>query len=556
MNPPLRIQFIRNYTAEPIGLALQEAARKVGISVEPQFGAYDNLGVELAEIISAAEPPGMVVLTIDLEFFAGGIFSPAWSLDMAMEEFRVLLSAVDALPEKVFVLISTFTSPFRISLPWNPNGRNAAALELNRVLREFVAQRLRHYGLLDFERIAAQLGESGTVDKRFGLMMKAPFKQSFAEAAAREILRYLKCQFLPPKKVLVLDCDNTLWGGVLGEVGLNGIELDPYEYPGIAFYRFQSEILSIAERGFLICLCSKNDEAAVWEVLDKHPHCLLRRKNITAARINWSDKATNLKELALELNLSLDSMVFVDDNPVECDLVRSQFPEVSVIQTPSKVYELPGTLEATGLFDRIAVSKEDKERVQYYQADKERRDLQKRHVDAEGFLRDLKMKAVVRPVEKADLARASQLCQRTNQFNLTSRRYTEADLGAFLDNPDVRMFVLEAEDRFGSIGQSGLMILKKTGASVEVDTFLMSCRIIGRKFDHALFSESVRKAKSFWSFGELRAAFVPTQKNAVVSGLWSDYGFRRNSGDENSYACPVAELKVTFPGVIELAEHL
>lgn len=554
------IHFIRNYTVEPIGLALEEMAQKSGLSIKSEFGAYDNLGVELAGLASSPRPPSTVILTIDLDYFAGGLYSPNWRLEQAVDDFRALLQVVDSMPAKVFVLISSIISPCEISLPSIPGhsvlGRDAAAFELNRILREFVAERSDRCGILDFERIAARLGEAGTRDKRFGLMMKAPFKQDFVQAAAREIMRYLRCRFLPPRKVLILDCDNTIWGGIIGEVGLEKIELDPYEYPGIAYYRLQSEILSIAEKGFLLCLCSKNDEGAVWEVLDKHPHCLIRRKHVAAFRINWSDKATNLKELALELNLGLDSMVFVDDNPAECELIRSQFPEVAVIQRPSRLYELPGTLNNTGFFDRLTISKEDKERGQYYQAEKDRRELQKRHVDAEGFLRDLKMKAVIRSVEKADVARASQLCQRTNQFNLTTKRYSESDMTAFLDNPDIRMYLLEVEDRFGSMGQSGLIIFRKINNQVEVDSFLMSCRIIGRHLDLALFSESLRKVRTVWHFHELHATFVPTAKNGIVSGLWNDYGFRRIPSDDNTYLCLLNELKVSFPDVIELSESL
>lgn len=474
---------------------------------------------------------------------------------------NALLAAIDALPAQSFVLISTFIPNARTSLPWAPEhrilGRDAAAFELNRILRNFIAQRPNRCGLLDFERLSARVGEAGTFDRRFGLMMKSPFKQEFITVAAAEITRFLKCRYLPPKKVLVLDCDNTLWGGVVGEAGLEHIELDPYEYPGIAYYRFQSEVLAIAEKGILICLCSKNDEAQVWQVLDSHPHCLLHRNNIAAYRINWADKATNIKELALELNLSLDSMVFVDDNPAECELVSSQFSEVTVMQVPVKIYEYPGILGASNLFDRISVNQEDKDRVKYYQAEKDRRELQTRHIDAEGFLRDLKMKAGIRAVQKGDLSRMSQLCQRTNQFNLTSKRYTESDLALFLDNPDIKMFVLQAEDRFGLMGQSGLIIFRKSDEAVEVDTFLMSCRIIGRMFDRALFRQGLDLLGPAWFFKQIRASFVPTTKNNIVSGLWKDYGFSAISSENGErYVCEIAELKMTFPKVIELENNL
>ncbi len=561
METGLTIQFIRNYTVEPIADALQEAAAKSGLTVQTTFGGFDNLGVEIAALAKATTPPATVVVSIDLDYFSGGKYSPKWNQAEIVDEFNTLLAAIDAVPAASFVLVSNFIPAFRTSLPLAPGhpvlGREDAAHELNRILRDFVAQRSSRRGLLDFERISARLGEAATVDRRFGLMMKSPFRPEFATAAADEIVRFLKCRRLPPKKVLVLDCDNTLWGGVIGEAGIENIQLDPYEYPGIAYYRFQSEILTIAEKGFLLCLCSKNDEAQALQVLDEHPHCLLHRQNIAAWRINWKDKATNLRELALELNLGLDSMVFVDDNPAECELIRSQFPEVTVIQVPKKIYDLPGMLSATGLFDRLSVNPDDKARIQYYHAEKGRRDLQTRHVDVDGFLRDLQMKAVVRPIQAGDLHRASQLCQRTNQFNLTSKRYTESELAAFLENPAVQMFMLEAADRFGHMGHSGLIILKRRDDAVEVDTFLMSCRIIGRKFDHALFCQGLKLAEQAWPFKEVRAAYTSTRKNGIVAGLWPEYGFAPISpGNAEAFVCRVAELKVTFPEVIQLVENL
>ena len=167
------------------------------------------------------------------------------------------------------------------------------------------------------------------------------------------------------------------------------------------------------------------------------------------------------------------------------------------------------------------------------------------------------MKAVVRPVTNADISRASQLCQRTNQFNLTSKRYTEADIASYLDDPDVKMFLLQAEDRFGPIGLSGLIMFRKLNGTVEIDTFLMSCRIIGRLFDRALFSESLRLLRRSWSFETVRAIFVPTPKNKIVSGLWRDYGFTPENGDNvETYTCPVEDLNVPFPQIMELVESL
>jgi FkbH-like protein len=167
------------------------------------------------------------------------------------------------------------------------------------------------------------------------------------------------------------------------------------------------------------------------------------------------------------------------------------------------------------------------------------------------------MKAEIRPVRKSDFSRVAQLCQRTNQFNLTSRRYTESDLALFLDDPGVKMFLLQAEDRFGPMGQSGLIIFRQAGDAVEVDTFLMSCRIIGRKFDHALFCQGLNLLGPAWSFKEIRASFIPTAKNSIVAGLWRDYGLSPvSSVNGESFACAVPDLKVSFPQIIQLAENL
>jgi FkbH-like protein len=561
MTKDLEIAYIRNYTVEPIARAVEECAPQIGLSIKSRLGAFDNIGPEIAALASSGQAPPVVVISIDLEYFSGGLFAAKWSRAQMLDDFKLLLAAVDAVPADAFVLLSTFVPPFRSPLPWAPEhpllGRSAAAFELNTLLRDFVTRRPNFRGILDFERIAARLGEAGTLDKRFGLMMKAPFKQDFVNAAAQEILRFLKCRYLPAKKVLVLDCDNTLWGGVVGEVGVENIHLDPYEYPGIAYYRFQSEVVALAEKGVLLCLCSKNDEPSVWQVLDHHPHCLLTRNKLAGYRINWTDKATNIRDLALELNLGLDSMVFIDDDPAECQLVRKQLPDVTVIQVPEKIYEHPGALAASTLFDRLSVTREDAERVQYYQGESGRRELQKLHVDAQSFLKDLEMKAAIRPVQQADIARTAQLCQRTNQFNLTTKRYTEADVATFLGSPDVKMFLLQAEDRYGPIGKSGLIIWRKSRAAAEVDTLLMSCRIIGRQLDRALFCQSLNLVRQTWPFDEIRATFIPTLKNGVVAGLLRDYGFSRleSSGGEK-YACAVGNLKVSFPEVVQLVDTL
>jgi FkbH-like protein len=245
--------------------------------------------------------------------------------------------------------------------------------------------------------------------------------------------------------------------------------------------------------------------------------------------------------------------VFIDDNPVECELVRSQLPEVTVIQVPSRIYDYPGILERSQLFDRISVNDDDKARAHYYQAENKRRELKKSHANVEEFLSNLGMKAVVRELETRDIPRASQLCQRTNQFNLTSKRYTDSELAGFIQSTDTRVFILEAEDRFGPMGSSGLIIYKRHDDEIEIDTFLLSCRIIGRSFDKALFRRSLDLLSNSWDYRMIRATFMPTAKNSVVSNLWLDFGFTEFRSElSKDYICASDKLAVNIPNSIEL----
>jgi FkbH-like protein len=556
----IEIHFVRNYTVEPVGNAISDLMEELKIPANLTYGSYDNLGYEISQIGKADNPPSYLFISVDLNYFAGGFYSKNWNREESLREFEHLVAAVDSVPPQTFVIISNFIPDSAVPLPEIPGhrlmGRNHFIRELNDALYEFVSKRADRCANLDFERIAARLGSAASFNNRFSLMSKSPFTQDFSEQAGRQFIRILKCRHMPHKKVVVLDCDNTLWGGVVGELGPEGIELDPYEYPGIAFYRFQSQILTLIDKGFLICLNSKNDEELVWKVIDTHPHCLIQRNQIAAHRINWTDKATNLLSIADELNLGLDSFVFIDDNPVECELVRKHLPDVTVLQVPGRCYDLPSLLENTTLFDRLSLSSDDRLRTDYYQAEKSRKKLCDVHIDPESFLRDLEMSAVIREPDTGDIQRLTQLCQRTNQFNLTTRRYSEHEIASFIASDTHLIQLLDASDRFGPMGISGLIILEHIDDTVEVDTFLLSCRIIGRGYDQALFRTCINAAIDQWQPASIHATYIQSAKNSVVANLWSEYGFSPIiPGDLMKFECAISTLNVPFPKTIRIEKQ-
>src|SRR5262249_27162949 len=265
-------------------------------------------------------------------------------------------------------------------------------------------------------------------------------------------------------------------------------KLDRNDYPGKAFYDFHTSLLHLAERGVLIVLCSKNNEADVFEVLDEHPWCRLKRTHLSGWRINWQDKATNIVELADELNLGLDSFVLVDDSPAECELVRNLLPEVTVLSVPEKVYELPSLLLKQGLFDTLRLTDEDKGRARLYQSETQRKSSRGAFLSVDDYLASLETVAVIHRMTPAEGPRAAQLTQKTNQFNLTTKRYSEADMRTFAARTDAAVFTLSVKDRFGDLGLVGVAILERDGTAGRIDSFLMSCRVLGRGLERPVLA--------------------------------------------------------------------
>jgi FkbH-like protein len=332
----------------------------------------------------------------------------------------------------------------------------------------------------------------------------------------------------PKAKVIALDADNTLWGGIIGEDGMNGIALGP-EYPGNAFVAFQRRLLEFQQRGFILVLCSKNNPADLDEVLQKHPHQVLRSEHFAARRVNWEPKPRNLVALAEELNLGLNSFVFVDDSDHECAVVRHELPQVEVVQTPQSPIAVPSCLDRVARLEILSLTAEDRAKTTMYVQERLRRELLQ-SVNPDGgnvvdYLRSLQMRMRICFDEPKQLARLSQLTLKTNQFNLTTRRYDERQVQDFLESPDWLVAHFSLADVFGDSGVVGLAIAHRTSpVRAELDTFLMSCRVIGRGAETAFLEAVLARLKSD-GIEEVVAEFLPTSKNALVKDFLPSHGF-------------------------------
>lgn len=325
------------------------------------------------------------------------------------------------------------------------------------------------------------------------------------------------------KKCLVLDLDNTLWGGVLGEDGIDGIKIGG-DYPGNAFLYFQEALIELAKTGVILTVCSKNNEQDVIEAWEKNPFIKLNGKQISAYRINWNNKADNIRELAKELNIGLDSMVFVDDNPTERELIRQQLPMVAVPDFPKKPYGLMqfySTL-VKKYFRAYKLTDEDLKKTEQYRANAARANASRGFTDLTDFIRSLGIRISIAKADNFSIPRLAQMTQKTNQFNLTTHRYTEADINDFVRRGD-NVYCISVSDRFGDNGITGEMIVKRDGSKAEIDTFLLSCRILGKGIEDAFFKWVVNMLEND-GVNEITATYIPTAKNSQVSGFYDRQG--------------------------------
>jgi FkbH-like protein len=559
---PVAFSFLRNFTIEAIEPFIQYHCLSNGFKAKTAFGNYDMVRQEVLDRNSLlySTSPDIIVAALYLDSYLPDRSRAGWNAADIMLDLAGLYADISQNTTAI-IAVNTFVPPFcsdyGISSVMDCFNHHNEILQLNQLIREYVLSNPARFVFIDWERFVRLLGENESMDYRFWYMSKAPFKKAFLELYARELVKIARALKGKTKKCLILDCDNTLWGGVIGEDGLQGIKLDRHSYTGNIFYEFQKSVLRLHERGVLIAICSKNNEQDVWDVLDGHSDCLLKREHLSAWRINWNDKASNINGIAAELNLGIDSFVFVDDNPVECGLIQDLLPEVTVLQVPEKLYTYPPLLIRDGLFDALTFSSEDRQRARMYREEASRKHEQTKFETMEQYLSTLSLSITVHSVKENEISRIAQLTQKTNQFNLTTRRYSEAQIEALHRKPDWEVMSLFVRDRFGESGLTGVLIVSKEGNVGIVDSFLMSCRVLGRNVEKAFILNAFTILERTWGIKTWRAKFIPTLKNQQVADFWSDIGFQKvgeQAEGHTHYELPFAVPLIKPIAYIEIEE--
>jgi FkbH-like protein len=562
---PYRLAILRSFTLEPIVPLLRAAAFGAGLDLTVHLSAFNAYVQEIVEAQSSLYrfAPDAVILAVQMRDIAPELWSDFADLDE--EQIQAAIARVTAecrswiknfrAHSNAHLIIHNFEQP---PLPsrgvldrQTDDGQTTAIAQINCRLRTAIDEHRGVY-LLDYDALVARHGRLQWHDERKWLTVRLPIAAPSLSHMAREWLRFLQPLTGKVAKALVVDLDNTLWGGVIGEDGMSGIKLGT-EYPGAAFRDLQRSLLDLYRRGILLAICSKNNQNEAMEALQNHPGMLLKPNHFAAIRLNWEEKSKNLRDIARELNIGLDTLAFLDDNPIEREQVRTQLPEVHVIDLPAEPIEFARTVRECPMLERLVLSNEDAERGAMYRAQHEREQLEHNLSSREDFYRSLEQEAEIAPLTRSTVARIAQLTNKTNQFNLTTRRYAEQQIVDLLASGS-DCFSIRVRDRFGDNGIVGVAITRCVGEACEIDTFLLSCRVIGRTVETAFLSFLTQHARGQGA-KRIEGWFLPTPKNSPAEDFYRGHGFAlsgRREGGASLWSLDLSAQPLPCPEWIRL----
>jgi FkbH-like protein len=528
----VRAALLGSYTTTQLGRLLLSLAADRGIELELYEGAFGQYAQELLDPASGLHSfqPQVVILALHEGALQLPDLSsdPEAALEAELARWRQLWSAAEHAGARI--VQHTFAVP-----AIQPFGHLAGRLASRRTLTLALNARLMRdapptVAFVDCDLLSSLHGKLTWFDDRYWYLARQAVSPEALPILADQTLAVLAAAVGLSRKCIVLDLDGTLWGGVIGEVGLAGIELGSGP-SGEAYSDFQTYLLGLKNKGILLAVVSKNNESEARLPFDRHPDMRLRLEDFAAFIVNWNDKAGNIRALADQLELGLDSLVFIDDNPAERALVRELLPEVDVIDLPPDPAGYARALAAYSGLETAAITQEDRDRTDQYRARAAAREFAARASNLEEFLSGLEMSAMTAPFDEFHLPRIAQLISKTNQFNLTGRRRGLPELRALIDSQEYLHLFLKLRDRFGDHGLVSSVIAHIEGDAAVIDTFVMSCRVIGRTVEAELLAQ-LGQAAAARGCRFLRGTFVPSGRNQLVKDLYARFGFERVSEED------------------------
>jgi len=536
----IRIALLSSFTINGLSEILKVKSAERNISCTVYEAPYNQYSQQILNKKSDLYKfsPNITFLILDTRNIFGEIFRFPYSISH-LERAKIVENKINEIKNLLDKYIKNSNSKIivtKLNIPsFSPNGIFESKTEYGfyNMIEDFNKQIINNYFnsenvfVYDFDKFITKNGEDNVFNYSQFFFGDLKISMEFLPLLGQDLMKYVIGYLGITKKCIVLDLDNTLWGGIVGEDGFNEIKLGP-EPPGNAFMEFQRVLLSLHQRGIILAINSKNNFEDAIKVIREHPHMILKEEHFAAMRINWNDKVSNMKEIVKEINIGSDSLVFIDDDPVNREFVKSIFPEILVVNLSndpsSYVLEIENLID----FSVLKITDEDRNRGKMYLKERKIIELEKTSIDLQTFLSQLNLKIIIKDVNEFTLPRVSQLILKTNQFNLTTKRYQEREVEKMILDSNFIVTSVQVEDKFGDNGVTGVFIIKKENKKEwRIDTFLMSCRIMGRDIEKGIMTYIINKARAN-NIEKINADFIPTQKNKPIENFLSDHKFKKN----------------------------
>lgn len=533
----IKIALLSSFTIKGIKEVLSVKCCRIGVAPEIYVSSYNQYPQDILNPESELYKfkPDLIIVFIDTISILGENYLLPYQISDGQrkewEEFK--LKEMTSLMQKIResssakILLHNFEvptySPFGILENKQEFGFAESIEELNANLRDaFKSDSQVH--ILDYDLFCSNIGKQNIMDYKMYFLGDIKIDLQHIPDLCDKYMEYIKPLLSMSRKCIVLDLDNTLWGGIIGEDGISGINLGP-NAEGKPFMEFQKYLLSLFNRGIILAVNSSNNLDDALKAFREHPYMILKEEHFAAMQINWSDKISNMKAIADEINIGMDSLVFIDDDKLNREIIRSALPEVLVVDMPEDPALYLKKLMGIGEFSTYSITDEDRKRGGMYAEQRKRKEFQRSASDLTEYLRNLSMTVTIEDANSFNIPRISQLTQKTNQFNMTTRRYAEEDVLKLSRSGKFLVLSANVEDKFGDNGITGVIIAEKGKDRWRIDTFLLSCRVIGRRVEQALLAHVIKSAINE-NASALSGEFIPTKKNAPAKDFYKNNGFR------------------------------
>jgi len=535
----MKIAFLTSYNSDLFKKKFEQFLSQTYSNCEIFWNSY---GLHEQSVFNNTGPlykfePDIIIVHFEIEWLFGDFFYDPLSLsdldrNNKIEETKSKLNLlinvlVDKFP-KTKIVFENFIQRSLLKLGTLDANINFGINEIISVLNNHLFQLKKQFGerliIHNYADLVLTHGRINFFDKRLYRLAKNSFAASFYTTLFEHYSEIINILSSPRKKCIVVDLDNTLWGGVIGQDGFDKIELGGFG-SGEAYVQFQKALLNFYRKGIFVAVCSKNNYDDALEVIEKHPDMILQKQFFSSLKINWIDKATNIKSIAKDLNIGTDSIVFLDDNPAECELVKQQMPEVEVVNLTGDPDNYIKQLLSLNSLKTVIITEEDLSRNIMHSDDEKRKDFSQSFTNLNDYYKSLDMQGYVFVNDQSQTSRIAQLTQKTNQFNLTTKRYSVEDIRKFMSDNLHRVYSLKLTDKFGDNGIVLIAIVNIKKEEWFIDTFLMSCRVIGRQAETALLNEIISDALKE-NISILKGEFIRSKKNAPAEEFYKNHDFK------------------------------